>query len=389
MDPNGPKVQPIGDPEPPPRGKSPSSAIVVAAIVVGVLTGVWFFQAADDSPGESVQPVSPSVLETSTTGPAPVMPDVPWTLMFDDGLDGVVVVDPNDPQNLQEAKVEGQRAGDQPYRLELVGGHLIVGWEEIYAVEVDSADSLLLADSTIYVPAAEPDRVWMIDYSGGAIGSGTLTAWQVSVLGEEITPHFEVDLDADPVIGVPRGLALYSDSGIQVWDAVDDVVLGSMGSGPGVISDSTFRHGGALAWCEVSCEQIHVTGVPDMTDVPIDHPDEGVRFISGAARFSGDGRYLAAPAESGDLVVFDRESGVSSVVFDLPSENPTSVDWSESGHELFAVTPLQSSGLTRITHHLLGTDGFGTVDVSLARSVDFVVVPEGAATSFLAVSETS
>jgi hypothetical protein len=162
-----------------------------------------------------------------------------------------------------------------------------------------------------------------------------------------------------------------------------------MGSGPGVISDSTFQHGGALAWCEVSCEQIHVTGVPDMTDVPIDHPDQGVRFISGAARFSGDGRYLAPPAESGDLVVFDRESGVSSVVFDLPSENPTSVDWSESGHELFALTPLQSSGLTRITHHLLGTDGFGTVDVSLARSVDFVVVSEGAATSFLAVSDTS
>jgi hypothetical protein len=229
----------------------------------------------------------------------------------------------------------------------------------------------------------------MIDYSGGKIGSGTLTAWQVSVLGEEITPHFELDLDVYPVIGVPRGLALYTDSGIQVWDAVEDVVLGSLGNGPGVISDSTFQHGGALAWCQVSCDQLHVTGVPDMTDVSIDHPEEGVRFLSGAARFSGDGRYLAAPTEGGDVVVFDRETGVSSVVFNLPSENPIIVEWPMSGYELFAVTVLQSSGLTRIAHHLLGVDGFEAVDVPLARSVDFVVVPEGAAASFLASSDTT
>jgi hypothetical protein len=168
MDSNGPRVQPIGDLEPPPRGQPPSFIVLAVTAGAVVLAGIWFFQASDDSPSGSVSPVSQSVEETSTTT-TQVMPDVPWTLMFDDGLDGVVVVDPNDP-HLQGAKVEGQRAGDQPYRLELVGEHLIVGWEQIYAVEVASADSMLLADSTIYVPAAEPGRVWMIDYSGGKIG---------------------------------------------------------------------------------------------------------------------------------------------------------------------------------------------------------------------------
>jgi hypothetical protein len=96
---------------------------------------------------------------SATTFPSS-MTETPWALIFDDGVEGVTVLDPNDPAGGEGIPIEGQRRGDQPYRLELVAGHLVVGWNQVYAVDLDTAESTLLGEATVFVPGAEPDRVW-------------------------------------------------------------------------------------------------------------------------------------------------------------------------------------------------------------------------------------
>ena len=46
--------------------------------------------------------------------------------------------------------LEGQRPGDQPYRLWRTNDALIVGWERVYAVSIATAESRLLGEATIW-----------------------------------------------------------------------------------------------------------------------------------------------------------------------------------------------------------------------------------------------
>jgi hypothetical protein len=365
--------------------------MVVATVGVAMVLGVWILRGEADPPTDAM-PTSPGssvvVSDASiTTGLSPPMPDIPWVLIFDDGLDGVVVVDPNDPAGSEAVQVEGQRPGDQPYRLTVVDGRLIVGWGEIYAVDVRSGESALVGKATAYVPAAEPERLWMIDYSGGRIGEGTLRAWQVSTSGDALISPVEIKTDGVPEMGVPSGLAIETESGISLWDATLGEVGDPLGPSAGFVSDVTMWSGSALAWCEDLCGRLHITEMPSGADQVVIHPDgEEIRFIARSARFSADGRYLAAPTKNGDVVVHDRDTGRSHVAFRLPASNSATVDWVQSGHVLFASTILENGVTSRIAHHRIEGGLTETVDVSVTVGQTFVVVNEEEARSFLAAS---
>jgi hypothetical protein len=120
-----------------------------------------------------------------------------------------------------------------------------------------------------------------------------------------------------------------------------------------------------------------------MDDLVVANPMLSTPFSARAARFSGDGRYLAAPTEAGDIVVFDRETGSSDFAFRLPAWNPSSVEWSPSSYEIFATTLLTNGLTTRIAYQMLGSDRLETFDVSLSLGSAFVVVNEDDARSFL------
>ena len=375
-------MRPDGGQDPPARRRSALVPGMVAT--VGLIAAVWLFrpsgsQQATPSPSTTVETTQPTSLTT-----LPFLEvEVPLALIFDDGLDRAIVIDPNDSA-LHPVPVEGQRPGDQPYRLERVEDHLIVGWDEIYAVDLSSGVSSPVGDATIYVPASEPDRVWLIDYPSGRIGPETPTAWQASVARDTLRPRMTLPLAEPPAIGVPGGLAVETDSGISIIES-SDLVVELVDTGPSFVSDVSAVGEPVLAWCDDKCEAFHISEIASGEDTTFGDLTRGDRFEARAARFSPNGRYVAAPTAAGDIVIYDREQGRTSIAFGIPVV-PMVVEWSADGSWLVGSGRDEGDDLTMIGVHELGTGVtliFGLTE-RLGRA--FVVVGEDTAEHFLANS---
>ena len=299
-------------------------------------------------------------------------------LLFDDGLGGVLAVDP-DNRIGSRIEVDGQAAGDQPYRLSRVGDSLIVGWGSIYASEIQTGESTLVGNATIYVPAAEPDRVWLIKWAGGRIGQGAATAWQVDTTGQQLTEPVEIGIDGYPATGVPGGLALETDDGIQLW-----YPNGSLTSiGPGIVADVS---GDQLAYCPTSqCTQMHIFNLRTEETVIVSS-DDGFKtwnFGGRAAEFSPDATYLALTTNTG-LVLATTETGVAvDIAIDISSNQPLYVGWSPDGSALFAASYSYGYSDTYIARYDIETGSLATAHLPFGGALSFIVLQPDEAAQYL------
>ena len=236
-------------------------AVGIAALGLFIALPTLLGNSPQESSSTSLAPASTAVPTAELLFDA----GLPWALIVDDGLTGATIVDLTGGATTT-MELEGQRAGDQPYRLELVGDHLVVGWREIYAIDLVSGESGLLDEATYFVPSAAPNQVWLINYSGGSVGSGSLTAQRVDVRGDLVGGPSEVNVDGIPEIGIPRGLALESDPGISLWDTATQSETGHLGTDNAYVSDVTTGPPHLLAWCEGSCADMHVTDLTSGQD---------------------------------------------------------------------------------------------------------------------------
>lgn len=245
---------------------------IVAACLVAVSLGV-----ASPSAGKGSDPRLPS--------------DTGDVLVFDDGYDGATFVD-LDHDIAVRRNLDG-RAGDQPFRLARVGDSLVVGWGEISAAPLDGSAPHLVGESTIFIPAVEPGRLWLIDWDGGAIGAGAPTIRLVKLDGEVVFERSPPSTSGPPVIAIPGGLAFQETNRLDLWDAESGRVIGSLTPGPVFPSDV---HGHQIAWCESLCRSEHLTTI-DGEDRNVRLPSKRLKAFQGyEGRFSPDGRWFAALA---------------------------------------------------------------------------------------------
>ena len=342
-------------------------SLIAAALVVAVFV-FWAPPAGDidRQPDDVVGPpeASPSTvttIDTTTTVPtmtvpsttatslAPVLPsegplfgvETGVVLLFDDGIDGVLAIDP-DKRLAARSVVEGQRAGDEPYSMVRVGDSLVVGWSEIFAADIATREPTSLGLATIFVPAAERDRVWLIDWPGGAIGSGTPEVWQVTVTGERITEPATLDVGGFPSFGIPGGLAIQHDQGLTLWNAETGETSGLEGAGYGRVVDVTANE---ILWCSGDCTELKLTNLATLEtqDFPVPEGFQTFRFGSRArSAFSPDGLTLAVIVKSGvqpetAIWILDRRTGDARVVSGVGGV----VDylaWAPDGSQLFATS---------------------------------------------------
>ncbi len=326
---------------------------------------------------------------TTTTLAAQVPADGPifgeetgMVLLLDDGLEGLIAFDP-DARRAAASLVEGQRPGDEAFSMVRIGDKLVVGWENIYAVDIATRQSLSLGSATAFVPSATETNVWLVDYPGGRVGLGRPTVWQVNSAGETTSEPRELNSDSLPVFGIDGGLALSSDEGIELWDGTTGEVRTLLGGGPGFAHDVS---GDTLAWCSEPCDILNLTNTSDLTSQRYDAP-EGMRF--GENAFSDDGRYLAAiVAPLGDafngasVLLLDRESGVTTTFADPGSGPIHFVTWAPDNDQLFATGYSYGEGTTPIWHYRLSTGELTTAVIPVGGAITPVVIDRSVADEY-------
>jgi hypothetical protein len=313
--------------------------VATAAVLVVGIAAVVLSAALDDDDSSPLATGSPS---TSTGRDAVSSTATDAVLLFSDGIDGVTAID-LDHRVAGRRVVEGERAGDQPFRLTLTGDHLVVGWGEIYAAPLSGAPSTNIDDATIYLPAAEPGEVWTVTWDGGRIGQGRSSLRRVRVDGTVVSSLDGFDAARlTPLLGVPGGLAVQTPDGVTVWDARTETVGRILGPGPATAVTSDGRR---LAWCEATCAATHVIDLDHPGPPTAPHVSPGGQQLA----LSPDGRHLAVLRPSGDetsLIITDLSTGQESMEAQSLDEYGALL-WARDSQQLFYTenSYLQSSTL--------------------------------------------
>lgn len=350
--------------------------LVMAAVLVVVVAGVAIVVIGtvdDDGAVVSTEPAAPTGQPRAGVFSTPTS----TVLLFSDGIDGATAID-LDRRLAGRGVIEGERAGDQPFRLTLTGDHLVVGWGEIYASPLGGGPSTLIAVATIYIPASEPGEVWTITWDGGRIGAGPATLRRVRVDGTIVVSFDPFDTVAlQPVIGVPGGLVVNTAQGVAVWDASSGTTGPVLGPGPATAATSDGR---SVAWCESTCTDFHVAALDRSGKPTAPHASLSNQRIA----FSAGGAYLAVlrPAGGGaELVVIDRETSEETVVArDLDTAG--ALQWTSDGRQLFYTEGSYLQSSMRVGRYDIGTQQWETHTLPIGDGLAAIALDDTQARSF-------
>jgi hypothetical protein len=306
------------------------------AVAVVVAVGVVAIAAIDRSQSASEQiQVQPHVVTSNDA------------LVFDDGYDGVLTVDLAAHTAVRRV-VEGQAAGDQPFRSLLTDHTLVVGWNDVWATPLSTGRSHRIGTGVV-IPAEVPGRVWLMPYGDAK------TFRLVNLQGRTLLEGPGLKSNWSPV-AIPGGLAFSEPSGITLWYADSgSAATPPAQAGPNLrpaIRIARFGESGAraitsaadeLAWCQRCGTDVRLssttTGATQSVKLPAGTNGSDVA----AGSFSPDGRLLAvqtvpASNRSSAVVVIDVETArVVRSLTSLPAYG--SLSWADDTHLYFAATP--------------------------------------------------
>ena len=265
-------------------------------------------------------------------------------LVASDGYDGAVFVD-LDRRIAVRQPLEGERAGDQPFRLEHVDDSFVVGWGEVVAVPLHGGKGTVLSTDAVYYAAAEPGTVWLTDYNRWT------HAWQVDLRGR-VLHDVALDGHSYPVRGVLGGLAVQgNDASVTIVDATTGA---RRPLGPSAwITDV---RGPDVLWNQGGTTVLHLTNAESSADRTF----EVGPVQSGGATLSPDGHTIAVHA-SGAIRLVDVATGVQRPL--LATEDAATFAWSPDSRQLFFGSGSYQQESTTLHRYDARTDEVTTVDL--------------------------
>jgi hypothetical protein len=334
-----------------------AAAAMILVVIVGVAIG------RDPRTDETTPAQATSPIFSTSTGTA---------LVFTDGLSGVITVDLDTGLAVRRG-LDGERAGDPPFRLTDTGDALVVGWGDITAVALDGSGSTVLDEATIYVPAAEPGEVWTLDWPDGRMSPTPATVQRVNATGEVTFDVAILDMTTyDSLAGVPGGLAVGTADGIGIWNAETGEIVDHPGPGRATGAAS---NGNVLVWCHEDCNQPQVLELDERGA----RTPPAVSF--GNPVFSPDGTKVAYPANLGGesgVGVLDLQTGattrVATGIDDIPS-----IGWSADGSQLFVAGYAYQQDSTTIGRYEMETGSWERHTIDIGGGLAFITLtPERA-----------
>lgn len=358
--------------ERPRRHRLRRPALVAAAAAVAVVAAVLMADAPErDSQVATSGPAPTETKDSLFSTPTDVV------LLLSDGIDGVTALD-LDRRVAGRRVIEGERAGDQQFRLTLTADHLVVGWGEVYAAPLSGAPSVKIADAAVYVPAAEPGQIWALTWDGGGVGRGRPKLQRLTVDGTEVFTSESFDAERlTPLLGVPDGLAVQTPNGVAIWEASTGELAQATPSGPPSAIASDGRH---LAWCERTCTATRVLTLDRAGPPTAAHVSQGRQQLA----LSPDGRYLAIlrPRDgSAALVLQSLTTGEEHVVGE-PLDEHGALQWSADGAQLFYTENSYGRDRTRVGRYTTADGRWEARSIPLGGAVGGVAVSPRQARSF-------
>lgn len=286
-----------GEPDHPRQAWWFAFAVGAVVVVLAVARLVAGGTTLDDSrvaipspaPRASPSSVAPGAdHEPRELGPVGFSEATDTVLVFDDGRHGALAVDLD--RGVQRSfRLPGQRPGDRPFRLSRLGGWLVVGQERVVAVAPEAGlPDRPLGEAATFLPAAEPDQLWLID---DASAGGPRPTWTLIDASRQVLA--EVDVPAaglTPVRGVPGGLAVQDPDGVLLrYDLGRGELVDYLADGPAWIADVTRDR---VVWCsDDPCRALTVSAA---SGEPVATLGSGEVFRRERAWISPDGARLAA-----------------------------------------------------------------------------------------------
>jgi hypothetical protein len=261
----------------------------------------------------------------------------------------------------------------------------VVGWGEVYAVTPADGSSRHLGTATVFLPAAEPDWLWLVDNSGASNRDGTVATWTLIDAAGHVSRQVRMPVGGlEPVRGLPGGLAVRTPGGGLVRYDIDTQQLTDISGQPGAwVGDVT---AGAFLWCPTDpCESLHISGADGAPRSAF--PGAGALFSPGSVWLSPEGSHLAAKVrvDEGDatdfrLRVYDVDDTRLLADAQVSLANAYG-QWSEDGEQFFFREHASGSGAPSVLGRWAGGESIEQVDVS-ALGLDglygFVALPEAA-----------
>lgn len=271
---------------------------VAAVLVVAAVIAVSSRPDEVSDPGRVAVPTPDGVTATESEAATPNPSGSPLPTVFarptgtmlliDTGGGEATIVD-LDTGRWAEVPLEEQRPGDQPFRLWPMGDSIVVGWGEIWAVTPGrDMEARHLGEATFFVPDADPNRVWLIDYEGGRVGQGVPTWTLVGGKEGEILHQAEGAEEQLAVRGIPSGLVLRSPDGrLSVYAPSTGEISDYEPEARYIVAAGPDQ----VVWCGENCLTLVSTRGDDSVRIE-GHP--GRAFHPDLVWLSHDGAYLAA-----------------------------------------------------------------------------------------------
>jgi hypothetical protein len=322
--------------------------IAVVAITAGLLV-------RDDTSSDITSDVPPSV-----DGVLPFNTDT--VLVFDDGTDGMVVVD-LDGRRVAHLPLEGNVGSDAPFRFHRTGDDVVFG--SVSTSKLDGSPSRRVGTAAYFVPALDDGTVWLIR------DDRSLTHVELDGRVLDELPGLD-DEDAFPLREVRGGMAYATPDGIVVWDPDTDEASQPL-PGATVLGDV---HGSFVAWCaEDPCTTLHVTDLEDESDVTVTAPRGDVAIDVADSAFSPDGKHLAVAAGP-DLLVVDPATGDVEADVNPALPDAGELAWADDSHRVFFSVPSYGASIGMLGMYDLETEESARVTLPFGGTLGFVALPD-------------
>lgn len=301
----------------------------IALLVLVVALGRPLVRGGSDEPGTA----------PATVPVGPVFADPTGTvLFFDDGTTGAVALH-LDTGATERLELPGQRPDDRPYRLWRVGEQLVAGSDRVVLVAPGPEGAArTLGDATFFLPAADPEQLWLIDRDDAEAPGGT---WTLVPASGQVVTTVEAIAGYEPIRGVPGGLAVRDATG-RLWryDLAGEVLVEALGGPTRSWIGDVVRS--QVAWCTGDpCRTLTIAAADGAEPVGIGGDET---FSEGEVWLSPDGDQVAAVvlAPAGDGPALERRLRIRrTVTGELLADTPvplgrTSGSWTVDGRQFFA-----------------------------------------------------